>query len=600
MTSLSVWEKPYKPLAVLLIIYIILALSYNISVPIWEAPDEPAHFGYIQHLHNTKTFPIYPVTGGAEGFQPPLYYLLLSLLTFPTDVNSATGAFSVQDDFIWRGGSSIMISSHGSAETFPYRGQVLAVRLSRLLSTLLGAATVFITWRMGSLLFPKSQAIPLFGAAVVALNPQFLSISSSINNDNLVAFVASALFLQLIYAMRQPQQYYQWTLVGTGWGIAALSKTSALVLGAVIGVALLSSAVRLKSLMQFFYGAGAIALSFLVIAGWWLVRNWTVYGDPLGWSAIAESSGADVEVIWGAWITIEQFLWKQFTSFWGNFGWMTVPLPNWIYGFFCVLTASALIGLLSLAIRSFFERSKISQKDQRQTLIIIAIFAFALIVQEAAILWMWRSSHPINSWYQGRYLFIVIAPAGLLFSIGLLQILPQRFARATANLLTTLLVAVSIYALWGVIRPAYAIIPEPKYVLWNRSNQVDYRFADQIALRDYKLNIENEVISVKLTWQALKIPDFNYSASVQLIDSTGNILAQNDGAPGEEQNYPPALWKVEDIVSSHHKIVLPQEVVPIIKNQDNQWRIVLYNWRSGERLPVFKGEEAFGTFALLE
>jgi hypothetical protein len=67
---------------------------------------------------------------------------------------------------------------------WPWRGTVLAVRLIRLLSVLLGAGTVYFTYRLALELMPEQTGLALAAAGFAAFTPMFLFISASVNNDN--------------------------------------------------------------------------------------------------------------------------------------------------------------------------------------------------------------------------------------------------------------------------------------------------------------------------------------------------------------------------------------------------------------------------------
>ncbi|MCX7851230.1 MAG: hypothetical protein N2383_00465, partial [Caldilineales bacterium] len=87
------------PLWLILAVYGLLAALYAVYTPLWQAPDEPAHFNNIRVLATTGRLPVLqpgdydeaylntlktrrfpsdlPITGlRYEGHQPPLYYLL--------------------------------------------------------------------------------------------------------------------------------------------------------------------------------------------------------------------------------------------------------------------------------------------------------------------------------------------------------------------------------------------------------------------------------------------------------------------------------------------------------------------------------------------
>jgi 4-amino-4-deoxy-L-arabinose transferase-like glycosyltransferase len=189
-------------------LFVVLALSYSLIVPAWEAPDENLHFDYVRHLLLEAELPVQQAGEIAETHQPPLYYVIAALFALPADVAGERGALRSNPAFIGgQAGPDINRGLHGSAETFPYREQALALHLMRLASVAMGAVTVFLVLRMGWELFPARPQIGILVAGLVAFNPQFLFISSSINNDNLLVLAATGTWWQLLRAVRQKQRW---------------------------------------------------------------------------------------------------------------------------------------------------------------------------------------------------------------------------------------------------------------------------------------------------------------------------------------------------------------------------------------------------------
>ena len=62
-------------LALILGIYLLLAFGYSLLMPIWEAPDERAHYGYALQLAREGVPPTFE--RNYEAFQPPSYYWLV-------------------------------------------------------------------------------------------------------------------------------------------------------------------------------------------------------------------------------------------------------------------------------------------------------------------------------------------------------------------------------------------------------------------------------------------------------------------------------------------------------------------------------------------
>ena len=139
------------------------------------------------------------------------------------------------------------IVAHGPWENWPWQGVVLAAHIVRLFSVLLGAVTVYFTWRLARLLFPAALSIAWLAAVLVALNPQFLFISASISNDTLVTCCTTIGLWLLLWIVNKHWKAATLpstpTLLGLGvtLGIAALSKVSGLAMSGLAAISNSSS-----------------------------------------------------------------------------------------------------------------------------------------------------------------------------------------------------------------------------------------------------------------------------------------------------------------------------------------------------------------------
>jgi 4-amino-4-deoxy-L-arabinose transferase-like glycosyltransferase len=318
-------------LIVLILAFLVLATTYSFVTPPFETPDEVGHFSFIVHILTTHSLPAQSIGELGEAHQPPLYYAVAALLAAPADMQDQTGVFKPNPDFIWagRGGTDPNAGLHGSAETFPFRGHSLALHLARLSSVLMGALTVAFTVLIAWQVFPNQPKLGLLAGALVAFNPQFLFVSGSVNNDNLLMLLATIGWWQLLRALACPEQRRQWAYVGALIGAAFLAKTGGgLVLGLVAGITLLISAFKRRSLKLLVNGAWIMAVVAALVSGWWFVRNQLLYGDFLGWGVYEQVYAVNLRDSALRLADLEDFFTVQFRSFWGVFGWMTVPSPN--------------------------------------------------------------------------------------------------------------------------------------------------------------------------------------------------------------------------------------------------------------------------------
>jgi len=592
VSEVSVGRGARRAAVALMLAYALLAAWYSSMNPIWEAPDEVGHFGFIEHLLNERKLPVLQSGVTGEAHQPPLYYLLAAGASALAGSGDPTGHFDLNPQFMWagHGGADVNIARHSTAETFPYRGQALAVHLARLISVLMGAMTVALVIAIGWKIFPDFPVIGLLAGALAAFNPQFLFISGSVNNDNLLALAATGALWQLLGAMKRPEQWRQWAFVGLWVAVAILAKTNGLVVGAVALGVLVACAAQQRSLKLFVKGGLALALVAVPLASWWFIRNQALYGDPLGWTRYVEVFAANMRTEALRLAELSEFVSTQYRSYWGVFGWMNLPAPSWWHQVAGVLCVAALVGLAVFLARGRLGRLSALQKAG------LALLAGALLAQEIYILGLITRCN--QSCYQGRYLFPAIAPITLFLALGLFSLMPQRRAPVVAAVLSLALLGVAVFIPLKIIEPAYRSVPLPRWSLSTLPEKTDYVFGDMIALRGYRTDTNSDRSSVTLTlyWQALRRPDFDYSAFIHLLDRADQVIGQKDQAPGEDRGYPPSVWRPEDIIADPHTVSLPLDYAP----GPYRFRVGLYNWTTGAQVPISSAGKPIGGFVLLE
>ncbi len=85
----------------------------------------------------------------------------------------------------------------------------------------------------------------------------------------------------------------------------------------------------------------------------------------------------------------------------------------------------------------------------------------------------------------------------------------------------------------------------------------------QVELIGYDLSetrcAPGSTLEVRLHWHALQTPDRSYWAFVHLLDGSGTIVAQHDGAPGEGE-FPTSGWLPGEYLIDLHRLALPGEL----------------------------------------
>jgi 4-amino-4-deoxy-L-arabinose transferase-like glycosyltransferase len=234
-------------------------------------------------------------------------------------------------------------------------------------------------------------------------------------------------------------------LIGLLAGLALLTKSSGLALLPALGVAWLVSGRRSEKPLA--TGLATLAVPLLVAAPW-LMRNTSLYGDPLGLRIFKEAFVGSAQAsmftgtvgpiaYWSDWV-----LWWTSRSFIGAFGYMDIFLANPLY-----LAALAIVGVLVLG--QLVGRSRESKPLVPGASLFLTAFFFvivALFVQ-------------FNLTYfqgQARYLFPAIAPIAVALGAGAVNLSQRRPALGWALPLAAL-VCLNVYVLTTVLPEAFAI-----------------------------------------------------------------------------------------------------------------------------------------------
>ncbi|MBL8117444.1 MAG: DUF2142 domain-containing protein [Anaerolineae bacterium] len=424
------------PISLLLIAYLVVGALFAVRTPLWQAPDEPAHYNYIRQLAQDGCCPTiqlgdwdsalldslkaerFAAAGDLssiqyEDHQPPLYYLLQTPLFLLT------------------------------------QGSVIALRLG---SVILGAGIVLAAYAITRLLLPQQPTLALATAALVAFLPQHVAILASINNDALGNLLVALTLLALLHHL-QGAAVRPWHL-GVLVGIGLLTKVSTIFLAGLVPLMFIIQAVWVQrvALTVLVRRLIAFALPALLLGGLWWLRSISVYGFPdlfglRQHDLVVTGQPRTAELIdqIGFVPYLGRALQTTFNSFWGQFGWMGVPMPAWIYTLLLILCALALTGLLW---RSLTHRPA----PHRRLLWLPLLFTLLLAVLQ------YLYYNLVFLQLQGRYMFTGLIPFALFIVLGV-----DRWRAAIPRLpaLLTLLpfllfIPLDLYLLWRVIVPALA------------------------------------------------------------------------------------------------------------------------------------------------
>lgn len=509
-------------LLMLVVGHLVFTALWSLAIPLGEAPDEADHWAYIVYLARERHLPRGPEL--TQSKHPPLYHAMAALIASAVVPNlgrldsrlflRANPDVSFRPEDVAAGTHGFNSFIHTTYEDWPWRPGPLAYHLARLWSVLLSTLTVWATYRLLRLTFPRHEAPALAATGMLAFLPEFAFIGGALNNDN-VATLLGTLALwggMAVYREGGKARPGWWTPLALGLGIWAKVSTAAL-WPAVLWLAFLAGRGRpLRERM------GTVLFLFLpavVIAAPWFLRNWWLYGEPMGWALVRQT--VDVRQGPWTWADTRWLLRGWFLSFWGKFGSAGhIPMHGPAYLALAGISACA-AGGWPLAWR------RAAREGQRDVIPALALVLAILAVAGA----MWRYSLVALGTDQARLLFPAIAPLVGAFAVGWLAWMPRTKWRAGAKIITAGSLALGVYALTGVLLPAYAppaSAPPQEWQALSRGKPVDF---GEISLIAWDLQ-ERPV----LYWQAGETPSQDVRVVLRITAEDGTLVWEWKRSPG--------------------------------------------------------------------
>ncbi len=530
-------------------VFPILAWCYALATPPLESSDEYKHYPVVQFIANNGRLPVLdpddPGKWLQEGAQPPLYYLLMAALTWPIDTTDLDEVHQINPHAYVGNAAQTknknLIMHDPAGESWPWQGTILAVYVIRIASIGLGMVSLWFIYLLGIALF--SEQIGFFAVTLTALNPMFLFIHAAVNNDSLsVVWGTIGIYLlvrlwQDVPDPRKNWQHYVW--LGVVCGLAILTKLSLTGILLLAGIVTALRAYQWKRPDILFVGGLRTFVISVMISGWWVGRNWMLYGDLTGLTPfIAVQGTRDNPTLWGVdWVGE----WGTFyRTYWGLFGGINVIAPNPFYLICNVLFVIGMIGLIFYMWTSWQHRPLGWWLLPAWTGIL-----FALLVR-------WNTISPA---FQGRLIFPAIAGINVFWAYGLTYWFHWQRKDQLIWVVNGLLF------LWAAVLPWYSIAPEYAYPLPTevptdaKFGPILFNYPDneQIALVGVTVPPGQIItpnspqgVEVTLYWRAETELTQDYVSSIHLLGRNVTDLDQVDRYPGWG-TWPTSRWKVGQV-----------------------------------------------------
>jgi Predicted membrane protein (DUF2142) len=392
-------------------------LAWSLITPPFQAPDENAHYAYVQQLAERAAM---PRVVNPEGPLSPREDAMLSALgtyaiigrasqpSLLTNAQQRVVEVTAARRLSPRGDGDALTATDNPPlyyllEVVPYKaassGGVLdQLAAMRVLSALFGAGTVLLIYMFLMELLPTRPLAWTAGALVAALQPLFGFMSGAVNNDDLLYLTSAGALWALARAFRHGLSPKNGALLGGFIGIGLVTKLNmvAFVPAAILATVLLvRRAWRTERAQALRGGMWAIGLAAAPFVTYLLLNRFVWHrvaipgggvGGVHGAGGRAFSFNGELSHIWQLFLPPlgmrRQFayypLWDTwFKGFFGRFGWDDFAFPSWVFYFALCVT----VGVCALAAGQALRRRNVLRRRGGE----LVVYTLALLAMAVEI-----------------------------------------------------------------------------------------------------------------------------------------------------------------------------------------------------------------------
>ncbi len=417
---------------IILCVAFLLYLFWAYIIPFNNAPDEYMRYDICKYIYKYGSLP----HGAAEEIRDSNWGFSYGFTPYITQI---IGAFFMRVFSL-------------------FSGEEMLVFAARLPSVIFSTGTVGLLIKIARKIWKEPYAKMLVMG--VAFLPQFVFISSYVNNDSFGIFTVAFIIYAMLMARDSNWSFKPCILLGAAIGLCSVSyyNSYGMILVA-IAYAVISVVMdkKIEHKVKFIaLRVGWVAAAFIVVAGWWFIRNAVLYeGDFLGIETsrkYGEMYAIDAykpskrqtpsSTGLSLWWMLDDLKWIETSekSYIGTFGYMNLWLPEWMY---TLMLSIFRMGIWANVIQS---KEKLYKRDDKR-LFYCCMSAMCLITIGLSIYYSWFNDFQP----QGRYCLPMSIPFAILFLNGWQGVLSNASKRIRNVLITAFFSIMIYYVLYSTI-----------------------------------------------------------------------------------------------------------------------------------------------------
>lgn len=460
-----------KLVFLLLLLTLLKGIISSIIVPLWEFPDEQAHFAHVAYLVESgsayqaldlskEIYEAEKIMGTVRdvrginnytynpGFKPAyaanstsgIYETYLN--NFPEEWRTTyvtKEAALYPKLFYWGSGLGYSLAYD--------QNLVIRVFFTRLVSIVLMCVSVYVSFLIGQEIF-KKPIYSLMLATMVSFHPMFSFVGSGVNNDNgvnLIGFLIIWLSYQILHRHLTVQRSL---FLGILFGLGIFTKPLVVPVIMASGLVLIYEWYQTKrSWKKQLVLMMPLILGSITTGGWLILKPFLLSGKIPYLTYQKEFGMADLTFWQYLKPQIGRYYRETLVWYWGVFKWLGVILPLNLIRLLKVLMIIASIGL----IKEIFKPSILKRKAD----VWIGIL-FTLVFIVALTWWDYDGvrKNGFSHGLQGRYFFSVLVAHMFLLLVGWLALVPEAYRRLVAKCSGLGFISMHMVS-WWVLMQAY-------------------------------------------------------------------------------------------------------------------------------------------------
>lgn len=446
MKRLSTIHKRLTTNALIVIAGTIQAFFWSSLIPLWQFPDEQAHFAQVQNFVELGHSPDDKDDLSREIYETQAIMGTLrdergnNLYTYHPEYNlpysqTTTGIHEAYIKSLPRTARTEYVKREsprypplfyhlvGTGYRLTYTQDIITrVFATRLVSVILFALIIYISLQAARQLFPKSPALQAVIASAVAFHPMLVFNSAGINNDTLLILITTAVTYYLLKGIRQQNliKYTPHLIFLTFAGIL----TKQLYFGIIPTIIMVITAHIIYRYRKQHLLLALVAISFLVAIA--LFPAWSQWFNQFGfwapfWPTVTPQSPGFHFSFTSLFLTRLQQLYREtFVWYWGVYKWLGLTLPLIVIRLIKITMIFSLIGWAKYGFNKVTHKTITTVDKQLVVLIGANLIYISLIVVWDIYL---TRSMGFGHGLQGRYFFPLIFSQMTLYIFGLWQLI---------------------------------------------------------------------------------------------------------------------------------------------------------------------------------